>query len=108
MTLESIIDNFVKSCINLDAWMFFPFLFDEKVFTDFPCKLIFFKAFISKLDLAKNRTEGELSLRVKKNIRDCKLNSFEFCFYDNQHLNERMSFLVVEENGTLFIDMHPF
>jgi hypothetical protein len=79
MTLESIIDNFVKSCINLDAWLFFPFLFDEKVLTDFPSKLIFFKAFNSKLALAKSRTDGELSLRVIKNIRDCKLNSFEYC-----------------------------
>ncbi len=110
MTFETIKNNLIKSCINLDPWMFLPFLCDEKVKTDFPSKLQFFNSFTSKIECAKRITNGKLSLKITKPKADYygNSNTLEYNFFDEVHLNERLSIFVIEENKTLFIDMHPF
>ena len=110
MTIESIKDNLIGSCVNLDSWMFLPFLCDEKVRTDFPSKLQFFNSYCSKLEMAKENSEGPLHLEIAKPKFDYYKNSntLEYSFFDQTHLNERFSIFIIEENETIFIDMHPF
>ena len=110
MTKGIILENLILAVIKYDAWIFLPFLMDEKVKIKYLSKLTFFESFTEKLEQTKSISDGDLHLRKETSkiefIKDLK--TIEYNFFDKTHLNERLTIYVTEEPEIIFIDMLPF
>ncbi len=106
-SIENIIEALIKACIKSRPSYFKPYLFSEKVTTEWPDKDSFYKFFKYILSVSRKMSEGELHLEIK--LPDAKnINVKHFEFYDALHVHPRLTIVVDESNDSIHLDILPF
>lgn len=105
--IEEIKQNLIKSCIDLNAFHFLPYLFSPIVKVDFPNKIRFYGFLKTILKCAGKESVGILELRIEREVWDEK-NVMSYNFYDEVNKYPRINLKVKGENNTLHLDLLPF
>ena len=105
--IEEIKQNLIKSCADLNAFHFLPYLLSPLVSVDFPNKIRFYGFLKSILNCARQDSQGPLELRIEREPWD-KDNVLAYNFYDEVHTYSRINLKVKEENNILHLDLLPF
>lgn len=98
---------FIYSCIHKKAIYFLPFLHFTRVKVDSVYKYSFYKWFRHKLCCMSKNSIGKISFKVT----DASWYDKDFLaynFYDEVHTYSRLTVLIKETEGNLYIDVFPF
>lgn len=97
----------INSCIKSQPSYFKPFLFTDKVTTEFDNKDSFYKYFKYMLSVSRKISDGELQFKIKKPDFDNK-SIQHYKFYDSKHLHSRLTVIVDESNDLFHVEILPF
>ena len=105
---KEILTAMIISCRNFDLKSFIPYLMSEYVETYFRNKVQFYKFMKAKLLHAKEITDGILICKIEKKEHQLNPDAHLFNFYDQKHLNERLSIDVEFEKEKIILDIQAF
>lgn len=107
-TDQEILNGLIESCLNFNPIHFIPFLLSEKVISDSPNKVRFYRSFKYLLLCAKEESVGQLSFKVEK-PNWAKDKSIEYYnLYDSVHKYSRFTILVKQTEGKIHLEPMPF
>ena len=106
--IEVIKRTLFESCRSYNALMFLPYLLSPAVRVGFPNKIRFYSSLKNALTLAKERSFGELELKIEKVFWEDDPELLAYNFYDQIHQYPRINLQVKETEDSLFIDVMPF
>jgi hypothetical protein len=105
---ETILHALIESCINFNPKLLKPSLLSEKIVTDMPNKIRFYKFFKHMLLSAKEKSEGQISLKIEKPNWENDKSLEYYNLYDSVHTHSRLSIIVKETKDKIFLDVMPF
>lgn len=105
-SIKEITDALIKSCISSNPSYFKPYLLSEKVTCE-PDKEDFYKYFECMLAVSREKSEGELTVKVTFPNKDNR-NVRHFEFNDAVHLHSRLVVKIEESIDSIYIDVIPF
>lgn len=107
MDKEYIINEVVKSGLNLDTKPIFKLLKANQIRTKFPSKVLFYLFYKDMIECAKNCRRGKLKLIINEyEWGQDKAKYYEF--YDEYHHGARLTLVVFEERNKVELDILPF
>jgi hypothetical protein len=105
---ETILNALIESCINFNPKLLKPYVLSEKIVTDMPNKIRFYKFFKHMLLSAKEKSEGQISLKIEKPNWENDKSLEYYNLYDSVHKHSRLSIIVKETKDKIFLDVMPF